>query len=541
MKTIILVFCSILSNFLFAQSKLINPINGDSVNYTQIMFEFEQMDSANYYQLEIAKGVNFNDKALILKRITTSLAIRIDSSLNFGYNYYWRVKGFNSNGKIIATSNINSFYIKESKWSSNQFLKQEINQSNTKKMHNSLVVYDYGVITDKRGNIIWYLPETDGTFRSLNLNNDGTITYNSAKGSVESNLKGLVYWRAPNIINENIQIKNYHHDFKKLKNGNFLCLAERKTNYETDKLFSVVFEIDKKNTIKWFWDEEPIYRKRNDKVLSSHINAVDLDEDRGILYVSNRNLNSISKIKVGDSSYILNHIGNMENPVFSGQHSVTILPNKNLLLFNNNTSGKDVLNNVSSIIEINRPMPLDTVLKINWEYKFNFAKAEENLCAKSGDVDLLPNGNLMITSGANNRVFEVTKKKEIVWESLSFRRDKIEDIWTPQTSYRTHFCSSLYPNYFTVINLKKLPLIKGKEQFIEFAINNDGSENDEYEISITSSNNCIINNMFLISVLAQKSIKQQFKVNPITDGEIAVTITSKTNRAKVKTLYFRVQ
>lgn len=541
MKNTTLLFCLILSNFVFAQSKLINPMNGDSINYTQIMFEFEQMDGANYYQLEIAKVNNFDDKIFILKRTTTSLAIRIDSFLNFGNNYYWRVKGFNSAGKIIAISNVNSFYIKESVWSSNQFLKQEINLTNTKKMYNSLVVYDYGVITDKSGNILWYLPETDGTSRNLNLNNDGTITYNNPKGSFESNLKGLVSWKAPNIINENIQIKNYHHDFKKLKNGNFLCLAERKTNYETDKLFSVVFEIDRKNTIKWFWDEEPLYRKRNDKILSSHINAVDLDEGRGILYVSNRNLNSITKIKVRDSSYILNHIGNMENPVFSGQHSVTILPNKNLLLFNNNTNGKNVLNGVSSVIEINRPIASDTALKINWEYKFNFAKSEENQCTKSGDVDILPNGNLMITSGATNRVFEVTLKKEIVWESLSFRRDRIDDTWTPQTSYRTHFCSSLYPNYFTVINLNKLPITKRKEQLLEFAINNDGSENDEYEISITSTNNCIINSMYLISVLAQKSIKQQVKVSPINNGEIIVNITSKTNPAKIKTLVFKVQ
>jgi hypothetical protein len=47
--------------------------------------------------------------------------------------------------------------------------------------------------------------------------------------------------------------------------------------------------------------------------------------------------------------------------------------------------------------------------------------------------------------------------------------------------------------------------------------------------------------MFLTSVLAQKSVKQQVKVNPITDGEIIVNITSKTNPTKVKTLYFRVQ
>lgn len=536
-----ILLCCLLSNLLVGQIKPITPNNNDTLNYRQIMFEFEQVADAYNYQIEISNSLKRFEKQTFIKKKTASLAIKIDSALHFGNLYYWRAKALSKNGSIISTSTISNFYIAVSSWSSPTFIKQETKSSIPQKMYKGLIVYDYGVIANKNGEILWFLPDNDGAFRSLNLNPDGTITYNGIKGSFETNLNGKKTWAAPFLLIDSTLIKNYHHDIKKLKNGHFLCIAEKKPTFETDRIFSVIFEIDRKNTLYWKWDEEPIYLRRTDNLLSNHINAIDMDAEKGVVFISNRNLNSITKIKTGvDTSYILKHIGSLNNRFFSGQHGVNLLPNKNLLLFNNNTTNRESPNTVSSIQEINQFQSTDTFVDIVWEYKFDFAKMEENKSAKAGDADLLPNGNILITSGTNNRVFEVNRKKEIVWECLSYKRNKETDIFTPQSSFRTHYCSSLYPNYFTIRYASSKSLKLGKEQEIKFIINNDGSEEDEYLVNVTSNNTEVIANSFTVVIPAEKAKEEVLKINPKNTGEVTIIITSKTNPLKTKSLTYTV-
>ncbi|MES2380146.1 MAG: aryl-sulfate sulfotransferase [Bacteroidota bacterium] len=541
MKLSVLIFFYLISNLLFGQITLISPNYLDTLNYRQIMFEYEQVEGAQSYQIEISTSLDQFEKHIFIKKKIAGLAIRIDSGFNFGNHYYWRAKGFKKNGSILTTSNISNFYIAKSNWSSSLLIKQETKSNNPLKMYNGLIVYDYGVIANKKGEVLWFLPDNDGASRNLNLNPDGTITYNGSNGSFETDLNGKKTWKAPFFLNDTTLIKNYHHDFKKLKNGHFLCVAEKKLSYETDKLFSVIFEIDRKNNLYWKWDEEPIYYKRMDNVLSNHINAIDIDTDRGIVYISNRNLNSINKIRTAsDTSYIIKYIGNINNRFFSGQHSLSLLPNKNLLLFNNNTIDKESPNSVSSIQEINQVTSSDTFVNIVWEYKFSFPKMEENKCAKAGDADLLPNGNILITSGANNRVFEVNRKKEIIWECRSFRRDKETDIFTPQSSYRSHYCSSLYPNYFTIQYKSSKNLKLNKEQEVKLIINNNGSDDDEYTVNVTSNNTVIEECSSTIAVAAQKSKEETIKIKTKNMDEIIVNITSKTNPLKTRNIVYRV-
>ncbi len=540
MKNFFLIILSLnLFNSLQGQIKLVTPHHNDSINYRQIMFEYEQVDDAYNYELEVSSSSQNFEKDVFLKKLTSKLVIRIDSGLNFGNSYYWRIKALHKNGNIINTSNISNFYILKTKLSSSTLIKQEVKLYQPMKMFNGLIVYDYGVIANKKGEIVWFLPDNEYPSRNVNLNPDGTITFNSEKGSFETDLKGKQTWKAPFTIFDSILIKNYHHDFKKLKNGHFLCLAEKLTS-DKEKIYSIIFEIDRKNTIYWKWDEEPTYNKRNDNISSNHVNAIDIDSNGEYVYLSNRNLNSITKIKTySDSSYIVNHIGNIKNRFFSGQHSVSVLPNNKILLFNNNTLNANSTT-VSSIQEINQVQSSDTIIDIVWEYKFAFEKMEENKCSKAGDADLLPNKNILISSGANNRVFEVNRKKQIVWESLSYRRDRETDIFTPQPSYRAHYCSSLYPNYFTVQSIGNKNLKLKKKQKIKFSVNNDGSENDEYIIKITSTNAIVDDLNFTCSIPAEQSKKKVLTIKPKNVGEIKITIYSKTNLLKSKTIIYKV-
>ena len=220
-------------------------------------------------------------------------------------------------------------------------------------------------------------------------------------------------------------------------------------------------------------------------------------------------------------------VNNYSQSLFSGQHAVSVTPQNTLLLFNNNTEYKDA----SSVIEMAMPKQNDTVAKLLWQYTFDFNNTKDNFCAKSGDADWLPNGNILVTCGANNRVFEVTKNKKIVWENLTYRKYISTDAFTPVNTYRSHYCSSLYPCYFTVQKLLSTP------DNIQLKINNDGSENDEYKVEFLVKKQ-------VVKTLAIKVKTQQYKVinqKIVADwsSNIIVRVTSKTNPMLVKRVEVR--
>lgn len=84
-----------------------------------------------------------------------------------------------------------------------------------------------------------------------------------------------------------------------------------------------------------------------------------------------------------------------------GQHCPIMLENGNILMFDNGR-----YRGWSRVIELD-PVTLDIV----WEYK------DKDLYSLSqSHVQVLPNGNLLITESEDGRVFEMTRNKEIVWE-----------------------------------------------------------------------------------------------------------------------------
>jgi predicted DNA-binding antitoxin AbrB/MazE fold protein len=525
----VVIFLSLNSTRLMAMSNVVFPKNGDTLNYTQIMFEFEEVPDASYYYIEV---VNTRLNEIVILKKVLSLAQMLSDKFQFGETYKWRYMAFKKNHVKLTESPFVLFHIKQTKWCCKDYLNLQSTTFNKKKSYRGYIIYDFGVVADKKGTVIWNLPQTNGAFRNLNLNRDGTFTYNNQTGSYEINLQGNLTWQGPYLLADSTRIKNYHHDIKKLSNGNFLCLAERDTIIGNN-VYTVAFEITRNNQIIWFWDELFFYKDRGDSVNSNHVNSIYMDEKNNAVYLSNRNLNSITKLSLTHKPIATLQIGNgYKNPsiqyinhqLFSGQHAVSITPYQTIVLFNNNTAHKGM---ASSVIELRIPKPTDTALSIIWQYPFHFKNAEENFCAKSGDADILPNGNILITSGANNRVFEVTKGKKMVWENLSYRRDKKTDEFTVLSSYRSHFCSSLYPTYFTIQHTHS------KHKPLTIKINNDGSENDNYMLQILEENGAYK----VLKSIPLKSGEQKRVTLPIqVDYEKLYTIkvTSTNNPLKSK-------
>jgi hypothetical protein len=103
-----------------------------------------------------------------------------------------------------------------------------------------------------------------------------------------------------------------------------------------------------------------------------------------------------------------------------GQHQPTMLPNGNILIFDNGTSARlprSERRRHSRIVE------LDPVAKkIVWEYVADpprsFFSPGEAGC------HLLPKGNIIVAEAATGRAFEITRSKEIVWEYFNPKMDE---------------------------------------------------------------------------------------------------------------------
>lgn len=87
-----------------------------------------------------------------------------------------------------------------------------------------------------------------------------------------------------------------------------------------------------------------------------------------------------------------------------GQHKPHVLPNGNVLIFDNGT-----LRGWSRVIELN---PLTE--QIEWEYRGD--EDHPFFSPYISSAQRLPNGNTLICEGGNARLFEVTPEGEIVWE-----------------------------------------------------------------------------------------------------------------------------
>jgi len=98
--------------------------------------------------------------------------------------------------------------------------------------------------------------------------------------------------------------------------------------------------------------------------------------------------------------------------ILDGQHQPTMLPNGNILIFDNGTRRR-----WSRVIELD---PLEE--EIVWEY--TGTPKESFYSAYISGVQLLPNGNILICEGGPCRIFEVTRDHDIVWEYRSPYKEK---------------------------------------------------------------------------------------------------------------------
>lgn len=233
------------------------------------------------------------------------------------------------------------------------------------------------------------------------------------------------------------------HEFIKLSNGHYLMLYVEEFTKDMSKIVlggkvdatiisDVLIESDPTGKIYWEWhakdrlnvtdvaDEIDLYQNTID---FSHANSF-CEDAAGNIYVSFRHLDAITKIKkstgeimwsFGGSKSKRNQFAIMNDEVngfkgFSHQHSVSVLPNGNLLIFDN---GNLKPNTYSRAVEYQIDEIGKTATKV-WEY----VSSPLTYAVALGSAYRLPNGNTLI-NWATGRITEVTPSGGIALELSS--------------------------------------------------------------------------------------------------------------------------
>ena len=244
-------------------------------------------------------------------------------------------------------------------------------------------------------------------------------------------------------------LERMHHDMQLLANGNFLILVSPPNTFfpdisETIVHDDVIIEVTPEGDVVWSWStgahysQLPLTMDERDTLAAQtwvdifHTNSVQ------VLPPNTYNLETypqftpgniiVSQRATNDVIIIDRETGNVVwslDPDTVGhrrQHHATMIPMGypgagNILVFDNGCCGPglDVTRNYSRIVEVD---PTDQ--SVVWEYDGSMTDGGSTgdfYTPWGGSVQRLPNGNTVITSSAQGRIFEVENDTfDVVWD-----------------------------------------------------------------------------------------------------------------------------
>ena len=315
-------------------------------------------------------------------------------------------------------------------------------------------------LIDMKGNILhtWHTPNNDAyplTSNAILLRNGDIILSLGYKGVVKMDKNSNILWSYPTAP---------HHDLDIDTEGNiYLITGKRKSVSEDlpilDNFIEVINsggELLKKlslyNLFKNYQDQSilkrmirtPVFTPFNNRGADDssykHHTAAKEKQDRSNQNIRERDLFHANSVQVLDGRWT------SKSPAFKkgnllislrtsgiliivdpnaekiewllgpkifrrGQHDAQLLPNGNMLIFNNYSSFER-----SKVTEFD---PLTQ--RIVWEYATDDGKFYSSVL---GGAQRLPGGNTFIIQSKSGRAFEVTPEKEIVWEFYNPHSDR---------------------------------------------------------------------------------------------------------------------
>ena len=497
----ILSFCLFLPIFLQAQELI--PAEGAILNFTQILFQTPTVVEAEEYIFFITEeNGNFDSTRFVQ---TDPTHVTIFEGLEFGKAYQWKVLANNEEGRKIFESEIHHFSIGKTLAVDSNEYRYAIQTWDKKSVEDGVIFLDYsGIAIDRSGKPIWYLPNVTGNLRQMRLRDlkmseAGTLTFVTDKIAIEIELNGKKLWNTPGdgkISGDSTEF--YHHEFTRLKSGNYLVLCNGFDNRPLDLEdrhidripLSYIVEYDNGGDTAWTWHsgmyvQDEDYLKVGNKVFNGnsfgHMNSAHVDEDNGLIYAGFRDLSAVLVIDRNTRRVIRSYGDKIPSDTrteaigfFQKQHAAVAFGDHEIVLFNNNLIGE-----TSSVVVFNEPTQEKPECRIQWEFKCDFDTLRPGSSDRLGNVQVMNENQFLVNMGNVPRLFEVNRQNEILWDCLPDRWNPDSSRWEPYANYRLHFRKSLYPCYFShvlKIDINQTPVLQ---------IVNEGSEEDAYTIQFS--------------------------------------------------------
>ena len=286
-------------------------------------------------------------------------------------------------------------------------------------------------LIDMGGNVVhdWAAPSEMKTFYGTLLENgnllakfvNGIELYGEWGGNTGATLEmdwdGNVVWEYQDTLT--------HHDHVRRANGNTIVVASDVLDSQAASKIQGgtpgteaddgtirgerLKEVTPDGQVVWEWRAydsldfgQDVLPPAGRRAVWLHCNALE-ELPGGDLLMS---FNSLSRLMIIDKS-----TGNVKwrlnGNITDSQHNPTMLPNGNILVFDNGGS-----HNHSRVVEI-----VPETQEIAWEY--TGAPPDSFFSFNISGAQRLPNGNTLICEGRSGRMFEVTPKCEVVWEFIN--------------------------------------------------------------------------------------------------------------------------
>ncbi len=505
------------------------PKNNSAINYTNVYFEEDFIKNAIKYELLLSTDSLISSKSTI--KITAKIPAFWVNNLKWTKRYFWLVNAYDIKGKLINTSERHHFTTITPGVFAFDSLKIHINKNNSLKTAEGLISIDHTrSIINRVGDIVWTVPaipnlsNINSLTKDLKVTKQNTVTFITDSVPLEISFSGNVLWKGPNSFIFKGDTISFHHDFKKINEDSYMILGNRYIyrkvlNNYSDSIIksepkakmingilhkrvevSIIMEFNSKNELVWYWDandylkdEDLNYKKQSNGFpnLSSHMNAFSVSDDGSKIYAGFRDLNRIVKIdkktKEVEMSYgekFPSGEGKVANNLFRAQHDALVTSKNTLLIVNNNLPSET---NVSSVLEISENCKnADSCLV--WNFDFKFDKLTNGKSVKAGNVVPLPNENYLVCEGALNRIFEVTKKKEVVWDAFLYAKLKKDKEWRPCPQYRCNWIKQLSHYHFLTQQQSVAKINDGKIN-LDIIIHNTSNDSDSYIIEVLTKKN----------------------------------------------------
>lgn len=528
-----LVFLGLANNCF---SQFIVPENGGTINYTQPYFEVPQHNKSGRYVFYIKQlKAHTKNKKVVAKKRTKFRAMQSPITLDFNasYEWYYKTKKW---GITLFTSPVYNFNTSNSKLLDTTLQKIVWQKLPPKNAEGIIMLDGLKLAVDMQGKPVYFIPNTehDYVIRDINLTPQGSITYmdNITNGVIEIDLNGEMIWHYPTSISKQQSTEFYHHEFEKLTNGNYLIAGKKpikefeRSNLSSslpgEMLTETIVEINPEGEEVWRFNLLPEIKEQlnveppNGSINNSrlgHLNGLAVDSSNNFIYASFKTFNTIFKINKSNNQIVHRyglktiHFNDslISGEYFSQQHCPTLLPNGNLMIFNNGSPETG-----SGFVELLASNKTTNASELVNSVYFKKHLPLDGYTAQMGSAQLINKKAVLVGMGNKPAFFEIKRNgSNINWIGRTYYNSEWHNgkrIWLPQSNYRVYHYSSLFRYKFLVDTLPNNRGIK---------LANVGTEADTYEILFIHNDTTVSKQQITLkpnqyAKYSSKAVKQKY-------------------------------